>query len=82
MPRDVIRSPKFLKQLSKLDKSFLDKVEKLILKIIDNPEIGKPLQYERKGTRETYLTPFRVSYSYDKSSDVLIFLNIYHKKKQ
>lgn len=67
---------------SKLDKSYLIKLEKLITKIINNPEIGKPMMHERKGTREVYLKPFRVSYAYDKTADTLIFLDIYHKNHQ
>ena len=67
---------------SKLDNSYLIRLQKLVIKIIQNPEIGKPMQYERKGTRELYLTPFRISYAYDSSSDILTFLDIYHKKKQ
>ncbi len=82
MPKKIIRSPKFLNRLSKLDKSYLDRAEKLILKIINNPEIGKPMRYERKSTREIYLSPFRISYSYDFNEDAITFLDIYHKKKQ
>ncbi|MEK6819541.1 MAG: type II toxin-antitoxin system RelE/ParE family toxin [Nanoarchaeota archaeon] len=67
---------------SKLDNTYLIRLQKLVRKIIQNPEIGKPMQYERKGTRELYLAPFRVSYTYDPSSDILTFLELYHKKKQ
>jgi mRNA-degrading endonuclease RelE of RelBE toxin-antitoxin system len=78
----VKESDDFKSVKSKLDRSFLIKLEKLVRKIINNPEIGKLMKYERKGTREVYLKPFRVSYSYDSSSDVLTFLSVYHKKKQ
>ena len=82
MLKNVIRPPRFLKQLSKLDKSYLERAEKLILKIINNPEIGKPMKFERRSTREVYLPPFRISYSYNKTEKILVFLNIYHKKHQ
>ena len=82
MPKYVIRSSEFIRKLTNLDKSYLDRAEKLIIKIISSPEIGKPMMYDRKGTREVYLPPFRFSYAFDKSSDTLTFLEIYHKKKQ
>jgi hypothetical protein len=30
-------------------------------KIKDNPEIGKQMRYDKKGTREMYISPFRLS---------------------
>lgn len=41
----------FQKILRKTDKSVRLKVKKQIIKIIQNPEIGKPMKYARKGTR-------------------------------
>jgi len=58
------------------------KIEKQIEKIIQNPEIGKPMKYNRKGTREVYVNPFRLSYSYLKNENLLIFLDFYHKNEQ
>ena len=81
MPK-VKETDKFRDVKFKLDKSYLIRVEKLIDKIVKDPGVGKPMQYERKGTRELYLPPFRVSYAYNIDEDVLIFLDIYHKKKQ
>mgnify|MGYP001587721167 CR=1 FL=1 len=72
----------FKRVKNKLDFSYRDRLEKLVKKIIQNPEIGKPMKYERKDTREVYLPPFRVSYSYDKAMGILIFLEVYHKKNQ
>ncbi len=82
MAKEVIRTENFLKQLKKIDKSVLDRIEKLIIKIINNPEIGKPMRYDRKGTRELYLSSFRLSYAWDKEKDILYFLDIYHKDEQ
>ena len=75
-------SEDFEKILSKLDKSIRIKIDKLIDKIILNPKIGKPMMYDRKGTREIYAKPFRFSYFYDKNTDTLYLLDLYHKKKQ
>ncbi|MBU0906859.1 MAG: type II toxin-antitoxin system RelE/ParE family toxin [Nanoarchaeota archaeon] len=81
MPK-INESDEFKDIKLKLDKSYLIRLGKLVEKIILNPNVGKPMKYERKNTREVYLPPFRISYAYDKSSDTLTFLNVYHKKKQ
>lgn len=79
---EVIRTDNFIEKLSKIDKSLLDRIEKLIIKIINNPEVGKPMRFDRKGTREVYANPFRLSYFYDKNNNTLYFLDIYHKDEQ
>jgi len=71
----------FDKALSKLSKSPLkEKIKNQILKIIADPTIGKPLRYERRGTRELYIKTYRLAYCY--VDDELIFLTIYHKDEQ
>ena len=72
----------FLRLLSKLDNSIKEKVKKQIAKIIENPEIGKPMKYTRKDTREVYISPFRLSYTYIKHEDKIVFFNLYHKDEQ
>jgi len=52
------------------------------MKLKMNPELGKPMRYSRKGTREVYISPFRLSYFYLKEEDKLIILDLYHKDKQ
>ena len=64
------------------DNHLKEQVKKQIKKIIDNPEIGKPMRYGRKGTREVYMSLFRLSYSYLKESNKIIFLELYHKNEQ
>lgn len=59
-----------------------EKVKKQIKKIIENPEIGKPMRYARKGTREIYIKPFRLSYAYIKEENKVILLDLYHKDQQ
>ena len=59
-----------------------EKILKQIEKIKINPEIGKPMSYGRKGTRELYIKPFRLSYNYIKSEEHITLLDLYHKKKQ
>ncbi len=82
MVKEVIRAPRFIRQTKKIDGSLIDRVQKIIKKIIEDPEIGKPMRFDRKGTREVYLPPFRISYSYNKGDDILYLLEIYHKDEQ
>ena len=73
----------FEKQIKKIkDSQLKEKIKKQIRKIIDNPEIGKPMKYVRKSTRELYISPFRLSYSYSKKEDKVILLCLYHKDEQ
>ncbi|MEK6894628.1 MAG: hypothetical protein AABX10_04145 [Nanoarchaeota archaeon] len=81
MPK-INETDAFKRAKIKLDGSYLIRLEKLIRKIIENPNIGKPMQYERKWTRELYLPPLRVSYAYDLMTDTLTLLTIYHKDDQ
>ncbi|NQV08783.1 type II toxin-antitoxin system RelE/ParE family toxin [Candidatus Woesearchaeota archaeon] len=59
-----------------------EKVRKQIKKIVANPEIGKPMRYGRKGTRELYVKPFRISYAFLDNENKIIFLDLYHKDQQ
>lgn len=73
----------FKKRVKKIkDKALKGKVKKQIAKIIDNPDIGMPMRFSRKGTREVYVAPFRLSYMYVQSEDTVVFLDLYHKDKQ
>ncbi len=56
------------------------KIKKQVEKILDNPDIGKPMRYGRKGTREVYVA--RLAYSYNPKENKVIFLDIYHKDGQ
>ena len=80
---DIDYKDSFLKTVRKIKNQDLkEKVKKQIEKIIEYPETGKPMQYERKGTREVYLAPFRLAYSYNPEKNSLIFLNLYRKDEQ
>ena len=72
----------FEKTISKIDSSLKEKIYKQITKIIESPEIGKPMMYSRKGSRELYIKPFRLSYAYLKEENKIIFLDLYHKDEQ
>ena len=79
----IAYDPSFEKNVRKIKEQLLKlKVKKEILKIIDSPEIGKPMRYGRKGTREVYISPFRSSYLYIKNDEKIVFLDLYHKDEQ
>jgi mRNA-degrading endonuclease RelE of RelBE toxin-antitoxin system len=76
-------SPQFAELFKKIkDGSLKEKVKKQIIKIVDDPNIGKPMKYGRKGTREAYVKPFRLSYLYIKERGLIVLLDLYHKDKQ
>jgi len=75
--------PSFEKKVRKIKDQLLKlKVKNKILKIINSPEIGKPMRYSKRGTREVYIPPFRLSYLYLKNEEKIIFLDLYHKDEQ
>jgi len=76
-------SPNFLSIIRKTkNNADQEKIKKQIKKIIEKPEIGKPMRYVRNGTREIYIGSFRLSYAYFKEEDKIIFLDLYHKDEQ
>ncbi len=79
----VAFDPIFKKNYSKIkDKSTKEKIIKQVSKLKENPEIGKPMRYSRKGTRELYVSPYRLSYLYLKDEDKILILDLYHKDSQ
>tara|TARA_Y100000310_G_scaffold344346_2_gene456638 strand:- start:32322 stop:32570 length:249 start_codon:yes stop_codon:yes gene_type:complete len=80
MERKVILSSTFTKQIKRLDNTVKTKFKKQILKIIKNPEVGKPLKYMR-GERSLYVKPFRIIYTYRKEENEIVLLKFNHRKK-
>ena len=80
---DVVFEERFKKIFSKIKDSLLkEKIIKQIRKIKNNPEIGKPMRNVRKGTRELYVKPYRLSYFYLAKNNLVYVLDLYHKKFQ
>jgi mRNA-degrading endonuclease RelE of RelBE toxin-antitoxin system len=74
---------KFAILFSKIkDNSLREKVIKQIKKISENPEVGKPMRNIRKGTREVYVKPFRLSYAFFQDKNLVYILDLYHKDEQ
>ena len=61
------------------NKSTKEKIKKQIIKIIKNPEIGKPLRFRLKGERTVYIKPYRMIYTLIK--DKLCLLRFEHREK-
>jgi len=69
---NVIWTGKFEREVKKIKDGLIkERVMKLIEKIVEHPEIGKPLRYDLKGERSLYLKPFRLVYAF---KDNTIFL--------
>lgn len=78
---EIIFDINFKKDFKKIkDKPVKEKIIKQVSKIKDNPEIGKPMRFNRKGTRELYISPWRLSYKLE--GNVVYILALYHKDLQ
>jgi len=79
----VAYSSHFEKTIRKIqDAALKERFKARIIRIIKDPETGKPMRWCRKNTREVYIPPFRLSYCYDKRNETLVFLSLYHKDEQ
>jgi len=75
--------PKFVKSFSKIKhKGFQEKIIRIVKKIKQDPKTGRPMRFDRRGTREVYASPYRLSYSYSKDENKIVFLDLYHKDEQ
>ena len=80
---EVLFDYKFKEFFSKIKDNLLkEKIIKQINKIKQNPEVGKPMRNVRKGTRELYIKPFRLSYRFNVNENVVEILALYHKDEQ
>ena len=80
---NVIFDEHFQKTISKIkDQEFQKMIKNKIKKIVEDPEIGKPMRNVRKGTREIHSGSFRLSYAYHKDRGIIEFLDFYHKDEQ
>jgi mRNA-degrading endonuclease RelE of RelBE toxin-antitoxin system len=71
----VAYHPHFEKTIRKIrDAALKERVKQQIIRIIEDPLIGKPMRYYRKHTREVYIPPYRLSYCFDQRMDTIVFL--------
>jgi mRNA-degrading endonuclease RelE of RelBE toxin-antitoxin system len=76
---EIIPSSSFKRSVKHLNAQQREKLEKIIKKIILNPDLGKPLKYTR-GERALRIKPFRVVYSFRKDLQTLYLLKFEHRK--
>lgn len=78
---DIIFDPLFKKKLAKFKHRGMKlKIMNQLKKIRKQPKVGKPMKHKRKGTRELYISPFRISYCL--VNDKIYVLDLYHKDEQ
>lgn len=66
------------KQINSLDKKVLEQILKKIEQLIENPNLGKPLQNELNGCRSLHIGNYRVIYEI--KADTIHILAIGHRK--
>ena len=78
--KEVILTQKFEEDTKHIKDNLLkERIKKHIKKIIERPDIGKPLRYSLKGERTIYIKPYRLIYSI--ANDTLILLRFEHRKE-
>ncbi len=77
----VSRTDKFEIEVKKIrDSSLKEKIKKQIEKVVNDPNVGKPLRFQYKGERTVYVKPYRLIYSWDGKE--LTFLRFEHREKE
>lgn len=77
--RYIVQTQDFESKVKKIKHNELkERVKKQIVKIVENPRIGKPLRYDLKGEWTVYVKPFRILYKVE--GETLILLSFEHRK--
>jgi addiction module RelE/StbE family toxin len=77
---EILAAEDFLKEFERIkDKSTKDKLIKHIDRLLENPDIGKPLTHDLKGERSVHIHPFRLIYSVE--GDKITLLRFEHRKE-
>ena len=75
----VIYTAEFKRDVRKVkDNKIRDRIKKIVQKIRDNPEVGKPLRYDLFGLRSIQIPPFRILYEI--REDLIILHKFEHRK--
>lgn len=76
----IIYTEKFERDVRRIkDNLVKERVSKQIEKIVENPEVGKPLRYGLKGEWTIRVKPYRIIYAVQ--DDKLILLRFEHRKE-
>ena len=77
---EIVATEKYNGDIKHIKERFLkEKIKKQIKKIIEQPEIGKPLKYSLKVERTIYIKPYRLIYSV--VGNALHLLRFEHRKE-
>ncbi len=80
-PYDIVTDPKLEEKLGKLKKKacvIYQRVIKQMLKIAENPYVGKPLKFPLAGLRRVHVDPFVLTYEIVEKERKVRFLNFEH----
>ncbi len=76
---NIILSREFENDIKKIkDKSLQNRIKKVVQKILEMPEVGKPLRYGLAGLRSARMSPFRIIY--EVKGENVIFHKFDHRK--
>lgn len=70
---------RFLKDTRQLKGTLKAELEKIVKKIIEKPEIGKPLRYSYRNCRSVRVGKFRIIYKLERYK--IIFITFEHRGK-
>jgi mRNA-degrading endonuclease RelE of RelBE toxin-antitoxin system len=80
MVKHIIFTTAFERSVRKIkDAAVKERIKKQVAEIIEQPEIGKPLRFEKKGERSVWLPPFRIIYALQ--GDSIYFLDFDKRDK-
>ena len=78
--KEIVWSQKFEEDFKKIkDRKTQDRLEKQIMKIRSNMDLGKPLRYDLKDERTVYVKPYRLLYKTEDGT--LVLLRFEHRKR-
>jgi len=74
MVKSVIFTAAFERAVKKIkDAAIKERVKNRVAGIIERPETGKPLKFDRKGERSVWVPPFRIIYAVE--GETIYFLD-------
>lgn len=77
---EVVLSHEAEKQLKSIDKRYQKAIAGALLRLGQNPNLGKPLAYDLKGSFRIRVSRYRLVYDIDHSKGQVQVLTIEHRK--
>lgn len=77
---DVLLTREAEKQLNSIDKRYQRAITQALLRLGQNPDIGKPLGYDLKGRFRIRVSRYRIVYEIHHSKKEILVLIIEHRK--